>query len=58
MTKAKYRDLEEGYEEIELELDVDHIEFLEQQAIERDITVDEVIEELLQRVIDAEKDSA
>ena len=53
--KARYRDYNlEGYEDVELDLDQDHIDWLERQAIARDVTVDEVIEDILREMIKKE----
>jgi hypothetical protein len=48
MIKARYRDKSlEGYEDIELELEQEVIDFLEERAILEDKTVDEIVEDLL-----------
>lgn len=48
MTKARYRDKDlEGYEDIEIELEQEVIDFLEERAILKDKTVDEIVEDLL-----------
>lgn len=53
--QARYRDKDlEGYEDVELDLDQEQLYWLEQQAIARDVTVDEVIEDILREAIKQE----
>jgi len=55
MMQARYRDKDlEGYEDVELDLDQEQLYWLEQQAIARDVTVDEVIEDILREAIKQE----
>lgn len=52
MAHAKYRSPDDPkYEEISIDLDLDVKNWLEQTAIEKDITVDEVVECILQEMI-------
>lgn len=52
MTHKLYRDKDEpGYEDVELELDDDIIQYLENRAREEQKTVDEVIEDVLRLAI-------
>ena len=51
--QARYRDKDlKGYEDVELDLDQEQLYWLEQQAIARDVTVDEVIEDILREAIE------
>ena len=53
--RDRYRDKDlEGYEDVELDLDQEQLYWLEQQAIARDVTVDEVIEDILREAIKQE----
>lgn len=52
MTHKLYRDKSlEGYEDLELELDQEMIDWLEDRARESGVTVDEIIEEILTEAI-------
>ena len=54
MTEARYREKNQpGYEDVDLDLDPETVEYLERLAVERDCTVDEVVEDLIARAIEA-----
>lgn len=52
MTHKLYRDKElPGYEYIEVDLDQEMISWLESRAVEKGVTVDEIVEEILSEAI-------
>ena len=53
MTHQLYRgdDFQEGYKVVELELEDDLIKYLEARAVEEQCTVDDIIEQILEAVI-------